>query len=65
MPPYLLSLKVFSKARLPHHGSPVGDAFKYNTPIDIVMEAGGWNSYEMPLRYKGDSAIANEGIKQS
>ncbi len=41
------------------------DAFKHKTPIDIVMQAGGWNTYEMPLRYRGQTAIANEGIIQS
>lgn len=41
------------------------DAFRQKTPIDIVQQAGGWNSYAMPLRYRQDSSIANEGIKQS
>jgi integrase len=41
------------------------DAFKHKTLIDTVMQAGGWNSYAMPLRYRGDTEIANEGIKQS
>ncbi len=41
------------------------DAFRHKTPIDVVMQAGGWNSYKMPLHYRGESAIANEGIIQS
>jgi len=34
-----------------------------NTPIDRLMEAGGWNSYAMPLRYIQAGKIANEGVK--
>ena len=32
------------------------------TPIDKLMNAGGWNSPAMPLRYIEASKIANEGI---
>lgn len=43
----------------------VTDAFRQKTLIDVVMQAGGWNSHEMALRYRDDTIIANEGIKQS
>ena len=31
------------------------------TPINRLMDAGGWNSAAMPLRYIADAHIANEG----
>ena len=38
-------------------------AFKAGSNLDVVMEAGGWSSPVMPMHYRGQSAIANEGIK--
>ena len=32
-----------------------------NTPIDRIMQAGGWKSQAMPLRYIEDAKIANAG----
>ena len=34
---------------------------KNNTPINRLMDAGGWNSPSMPLRYIESSRIANQG----
>jgi integrase len=34
---------------------------KNNTPINRLMDAGGWNSPAMPLRYIASAHIANEG----
>lgn len=66
--------------RLRHLGSLVGieklsphdlrhywtfDLFEHGTSIEDVREAGGWSTFAMPARYKGDSAIANNGVKQS
>ena len=33
------------------------------TPPDRLMDAGGWNSLEMPMRYIAAETIANEGVK--
>lgn len=41
------------------------DLFKKKTPLDVVMQAGGWSSYKMPLAYRTDSTVANEGVQQS
>jgi integrase len=32
-----------------------------NTPINRLMDAGGWSSPAMPMRYIADAHIANEG----
>lgn len=42
-----------------------GDLFEHETQIDVVMQSGGWKNYKMPLHYRGERAIANEGVKQS
>jgi integrase len=34
-----------------------------NTPLDRLMEAGGWSSPAMPLRYIEAARIANEGVR--
>ena len=39
-------------------------AFARGDPIDCIMQAGGWSSYAMPLRYRAASEIANEGMTQ-
>lgn len=33
------------------------------TPPDRLMDAGGWNSLDMPMRYIEAQKIANEGLK--
>lgn len=33
------------------------------TPLDRLQQAGGWNSYAMPLRYIKAAEIANKGVK--
>ncbi len=38
-------------------------AARNGTPLDRLMQAGGWNSPEMPLRYIQEAEIANEGVK--
>ncbi len=38
-------------------------AARSGTPLDRLMQAGGWNSPEMPLRYIQKAEIANEGVK--
>lgn len=38
-------------------------AARSGTPLDRLMQAGGWNSPEMPLRYIQEAEIANEGVK--
>ena len=38
-------------------------AARGGTPLDRLMQAGGWNSPEMPLRYIQEAEIANEGVK--
>lgn len=40
-------------------------AARSGTPIDRLMDAGGWNSHAMPLRYVEAAEIANEGVKLS
>jgi len=37
-------------------------AARSGTPLDRLMQAGGWNSPEMPLRYIQKAEIANEGV---
>lgn len=37
-------------------------ASRSHTPLDRLMDAGGWSSYAMPLRYIESNEIANEGI---
>ena len=41
------------------------DAAHNGTPLDVLMWAGGWNSYAMPLRYIERAKIANAGVKLS
>ncbi|MEI2692641.1 MAG: tyrosine-type recombinase/integrase [Anaerolineae bacterium] len=38
-------------------------AARAGTPIDRLMDAGGWSSPAMPLRYIETSKIANEGVR--
>jgi integrase len=38
-------------------------AARNGIPLDRLMQAGGWNSPEMPLRYIQQAEIANEGVK--
>lgn len=38
-------------------------ASRAHTPLDRLMDAGGWSSYAMPLRYIDSNEIANEGVK--
>jgi integrase len=38
-------------------------AARSGTPLDRLMQAGGWNSPEMPLRYIQKAQIANEGVR--
>jgi integrase len=38
-------------------------AARSGTPLDRLMQAGGWNSPEMPLRYIQGTEIANQGVK--
>ncbi|MEI8132285.1 MAG: tyrosine-type recombinase/integrase [Leptolinea sp.] len=37
-------------------------ASRAHTPLERLMDAGGWSSYAMPLRYIQSNEIANEGI---
>lgn len=41
------------------------EAARNGTQLDILMAAGGWTSYQMPLRYIQKNQIDNEGIKLS
>lgn len=38
-------------------------ASQAHTPLERLMDAGGWASYAMPLRYIQSNKIANEGVK--
>jgi integrase len=38
-------------------------ASRAHTPLERLMDAGGWSSYAMPLRYIQSNAIANEGVR--
>ncbi|HNT23302.1 MAG TPA: tyrosine-type recombinase/integrase [Anaerolineales bacterium] len=38
-------------------------AARNGTPIDRLMDAGGWSSPAMPLRYVEAAAVANQGVK--
>jgi integrase len=38
-------------------------AARYGTPIDALMQGGGWNSHAMPLRYIQAAEIANHGVR--
>jgi integrase len=38
-------------------------AARAGTPIDRLMDAGGWSSMAMPLRYVEFAKIANEGVR--
>jgi integrase len=40
------------------------DAARNGTPLETLMQAGGWASYAMPLRYIEAAKIANQGVKQ-
>ena len=62
-----LGLQVQVKDLSPHdlRHKYTTDLFKKKTPLDVVMQAGGWKSYKMPLEYRNESAIANEGVIQS
>jgi integrase len=37
-------------------------ASRAHTPLERLMDAGGWASYAMPLRYIQSNEIANEGV---
>jgi integrase len=37
-------------------------ASRAHTPLERLMDAGGWSSYAMPLRYIQTNEIANEGV---
>jgi integrase len=37
-------------------------ASRAHTPLESLMEAGGWSSYAMPLHYIQSNTIANEGV---
>ena len=37
-------------------------AARNKTPFNNLKDAGGWNSYAMPLRYIGAAKVANEGV---
>ncbi len=37
-------------------------AARASTSLDRIMQAGGWNSYQMPLHYVKKAEIANEGV---
>lgn len=41
------------------------DASNNETPIEKLMQAGGWSSPNMPMRYIDAAEIANEGVKLS
>jgi integrase len=38
-------------------------ASRAQTPLERLMDAGGWASYAMPLRYIQSNEIANEGVR--
>ncbi len=38
-------------------------ASRAHTPLERLMDAGGWASYAMPLRYIQSNEIANEGVR--
>jgi integrase len=38
-------------------------ASRAHTPLERLMDAGGWASYAMPLRYIESNEIANDGVK--
>lgn len=38
-------------------------ASRAHTPLERLMDAGGWASYAMPLRYIQTNEIANEGVR--
>lgn len=38
-------------------------ASRAHTPLERLMDAGGWASYAMPLRYIQSNDIANEGVR--
>jgi len=38
-------------------------ASRAHTPLERLMDAGGWSSYAMPLRYIQSNEIANEGVR--
>ncbi len=38
-------------------------AARSGTPVDRLMDAGGWSSPAMPLRYIEAAKIANEGVR--
>jgi integrase len=40
-------------------------ASRAHTPLERLMDAGGWASYAMPLRYIQSNEIANDGVKLS
>jgi integrase len=46
-----------------HHWAT--DAAQSGTDMIVLMQAGGWNSPAMPVRYIEAAQIANEGIRQS
>ena len=37
-------------------------AVRGKTPLNALMQAGGWNSPAMPMRYIQEAEIANEGV---
>jgi integrase len=41
------------------------DLAENGTPIEVLKEAGGWATYQMPEHYKGKAKIANKGVRQS
>lgn len=40
------------------------NAANNGTPLEVLQEAGGWDSYIMPLRYITAAKVSNDGIKQ-
>ena len=38
-------------------------AARHGTPVDRLMDAGGWSSTAMPMNYIGAAEIANEGVR--
>jgi len=41
------------------------DAARNHTPLDRLMDAGGWASPAMPMRYIQRAKVANEGVRLS
>jgi len=56
-----IGIEGLSAHDLPHHWATC--AARNGTPLDRLMDAGGWASPATPMRYVEAAKIANEGVK--